>query len=231
MSSIRDRALGPYTVLLISLLAFIVMVLLVADKRAGTFLSSVGLTAIFLAGFYVAHGRHSLRRFAFPIVGLGIGIEWLTYFLELPAGPYIRLLVDTALLLLVATIQLQSILRQRRVSADTIVGGINAYLLFALCFMLIHALVELVAPGAYSLGGATLAEHVLGPDRSEGFATMLYFSFVTITTLGYGDIVPVSGTAKMVASAQALFGQIYLAVFVARLVALHVAGARDDEEE
>ena len=230
MSSIRDRVLGPYTVLLISLLAFILMVLLVADERTGTFLSHIGVTAIFLAGFYVARGRRSLRRFALPVVGIGIFVEWLTFFLELPASLHIRLLLETTLLLLVATIQLQSILRQRRVSADTIVGGINAYLLFALCFMLIHALVELVAPGAYSLGGATLAEHVLGPDRSEGFATMLYFSFVTITTLGYGDIVPVSGTAKMVASAQALFGQIYLAVFLARLVALHVAGARDDDE-
>jgi hypothetical protein len=58
---------------------------------------------------------------------------------------------------------------------------------------------------------------------------MLYFSFVTLTTLGYGDIVPVSGAAKMLASGEALFGQIYLAVFIARLVALHVAGARDDD--
>jgi hypothetical protein len=230
VSPSQERALGPYTALLISLLAFILMVVVVSENRTGAFLVSIGFTAILLAGLYVARGRRSLRRFALPVVGLGIVVEWLTYFLELPAGPHIRLLFQTTLLLLVATVQLYSVLRQRRVSADTVVGAINAYLLFALCFMLIHTLVEYVDPGAYSLGGAALAEHVFGKDRSDTFETMLYFSFVTITTLGYGDIVPVSGAAKMLASGEALFGQIYLAVFIARLVALHVAGARDDDE-
>jgi hypothetical protein len=231
VNSIQKRALGPYTILLISLLAFILMVLFVSEGAAGDFLVNVGITTIFLAGFYVARGRRSLRRFALPVVGLGIVVEWLTYFLELPAGLHIRLLLDTILFLLVAAVQLHSLLQQRRVSADTVIGGINTYLLFALCFMLIHSLVEVLQPGSYSLGGAMLSEYVLGAGRSEGFATMLYFSFVTLTTLGYGDIVPVSGVAKMLASGEALFGQIYLAVFIARLVALHVAGARDDEEE
>ena len=229
--SIQKRALGPYTVLLISLLAFILMVLFVSEGAAGDFLVNVGMTTIFLAGFYVARGRRSLRRFALPVVGLGIVVEWLTYFLELPAGLHIRLLLDAILFLLVAVVQLHSIHQQRQVSADTVIGGINTYLLFALCFMLIHSLVELVAPGAYSVGDTTLAEHIFGANRSESFATMLYFSFVTLTTLGYGDIVPVSGTAKMLASGEALFGQIYLAVFIARLVALHVAHARIDDAE
>ena len=230
MSSIQKRALGPYTVLLISLLAFILMLLFVYEGESGSFLVHIGLTGIFLAGFYVARGSHSVRRFALPLVGLGIVVEWLTYFLELPGDVHIRLLVEAVLLLLTAAVQLHSLLRQRRVSADTVVGGINTYLLFALAFMLIHSLVELIQPGAYTLGGAPLAEHVRSADFSESLATMLYFSFVTITTLGYGDIVPVSGAAKMLASGEALFGQIYLAVFVARLVGLHVAGARDDDE-
>ena len=232
MNSIQERVLGPYTVLLISLLAFILMVLFVSDGATGDFLVNVGITTIFLAGFYVARGRRSLRRFALPVVGLGIVVEWLTYLLELPAGLHIRLLVDAILFMLVAAVQLYAILGQRRVSADTVVGGINAYLLIAISFMLIHALLEVVEPGAYRVGDATLAEYVFGAGRSEGFATMLYFSFVTITTLGYGDIVPVSGAAKMVASGQALFGQIYLAVFIARLVALHVAaGIKGGNEE
>jgi voltage-gated potassium channel Kch len=77
-----------------------------------------------------------------------------------------------------------------------------------------------------------LSEHAVATDPSEAFATMLYFSFVTITTLGYGDIVPVSGAAKILSSGEALFGQIYLAVFIARLVALHVAaGIQGGDEE
>jgi len=231
VSSIRDRALGPYTVLLISLLVFTLMVVVVPEWGLDSFVTSIGLSVIFLAGFYVALGRRSLRRVALPVVGFGITVEWLIYFLEVPAGREIRLLADATLLLLTAALQLYSLGQQRRVSADTVVGGINTYLLFALAFMLIHTLAEVAAPGSYTLGGVALSEHAVATDPSEAFATMLYFSFVTITTLGYGDIVPVSGAAKILASGEALFGQIYLAVFIARLVALHVAGARGSEEE
>jgi hypothetical protein len=231
VNSIQERVLGPYSVLLISLLAFVLMVPFVSPGTAGDFLVRIGFSAILLAGFYVAHRRRSLRRSALLVIVFGLAVEWLTYFLRLPAGPQIRLLLDAILFMLVAAVQLYAILGQRRVSADTVVGGINAYLLIAISFMLIHALLELVEPGAYRVGDATLAEYVLGDDRSEGFATMLYFSFVTITTLGYGDIVPVSGAAKLAASIEALFGQIYLATFIARLVALYVAGAKGGDEE
>jgi len=232
VKSIRESKLGPYTVLLISLLVFILLIIFVSEGEAGPFLMNIGFTVIFLAGSYVALGRRSLRRFALPVVGLGIVVEWLTYFLELPAGLQIRILVETTLLLLTAALQLHSLAGQRRVSADTVVGGINIYLLFALAFMLIHSLVEVLQPGSYTLGGVPLYEHALSMDFSDSFAMMLYFSFVTITTLGYGDIVPVSGAAKILSSGQALFGQIYLAVFIARLVALHVAaGIRGGGEE
>lgn len=231
MSSIRERVLGPYTVLLISLLAFVLLTPFVSDRESGVLLVRVAFSTILLAGFYVAYGRRSLRRLAVPAILFGIGVEWLTYFLRLPAGTHVRLLMDAILFLLVAVAQLYAVLQQRRVSADTVVGGINAYLLIAISFMLIHALLEVLEPGAYRTGGRTLAEYVLGAEHSEGFATMLYFSFVTITTLGYGDITPVSAAAKLAASVEALFGQIYLATFIARLVALYVAGARSSEED
>jgi hypothetical protein len=157
----------PYTVLLISLLVFVLMVPFVSQGTAGVFLVRIGFTAILLAGFYVARGSRSLRRSALLVIVFGLAVEWLTYFLRLPAGPQIRLLLDAILFLLVAAVQLYAILGQRRVSADTVVGG----------------------------------------------------------------IVPVSGAAKLAASCEALFGQIYLATFIARLVALYVAGAKSDEDE
>ena len=126
--------------------------------------------------------------------------------------------------LLTAAVQLHSILRQRRVSADTVVGGINTYLLFALAFMLIHSLVELLEPGAYRLGGAMLSEYVLSGDLSESFATMLYFSFVTITTLGYGDIAPQTVLGKVLASAVMILGYGIIAVPTG-IVTVEIAGA------
>ncbi len=64
------------------------------------------------------------------------------------------------------------------------------------------------------------SDHVLGE-----FSDLIYFSFVTITTLGYGDITPVSRMAKNLALLEAVWGQTYLAVLVARLVGLHLSGS------
>jgi hypothetical protein len=58
---------------------------------------------------------------------------------------------------------------------------------------------------------------------------MLYFSFVCITTMGYGDIVPLSDIARPLAVLEGVFGQLYLAVMIARLVGLHIATSRDND--
>ena len=64
-------------------------------------------------------------------------------------------------------------------------------------------------------------------NAAEVMQELVYFSYVTQTTLGYGDISPVSGIARAIVISQSLFGQIYIAVIVARLVGLQVATAND----
>jgi voltage-gated potassium channel Kch len=90
-------------------------------------------------------------------------------------------------------------------------------------------LFDLVNPGAFQLpggdsGGST--EHALNGMVSSD---MLYFSPVTLTTLGYGDIVPASRMARILAVLEAMAGQIYLTVLVARLVGLHISHSVSDE--
>lgn len=123
----------------------------------------------------------------------------------------------------VGAILLGRIVRETRVSLDTILGGICVYLLIGLLFGSAFGLVEYVDPGAFALGGVPMdaAEGVAAVDaRSQD---LVYFSLVTLTTLGYGDITPVAPLARMLATAEALVGQLYLAVFVASLVGLHLA--------
>ena len=88
--------------------------------------------------------------------------------------------------------------------------------------MLAHASIEIVNSGAYSVGGEPLLVHTIGEYDGAALATILYFSFTTLTTLGYGDIVPVSDGARLLTSAEALIGQLYLAIFIGRLVGLEV---------
>ena len=64
----------------------------------------------------------------------------------------------------------------------------------------------------------------------RGETTALYFSFATLTTLGYGDILPTSPISRMLASMEAITGQLYLAVLVARLVGMHLVYSMDHEQ-
>ena len=83
-----------------------------------------------------------------------------------------------------------------------------------------YSVVSILVPGSFTvMGGDVGALRLGGKDSLDA----IYYSFVTMTTLGYGDVAPVSAPARALAVLQALTGQLYLAVLVARLVALHIA--------
>jgi hypothetical protein len=82
-----------------------------------------------------------------------------------------------------------------------------------------------LAPGSFEEDGVPLGRHAV--DASDYQVKILYYSFVTLTTLGYGDITPHGEFAQMGAVAEAIIGQLYIAVFIARLIALYVAADRD----
>jgi hypothetical protein len=109
--------------------------------------------------------------------------------------------------------------QRRDVTIDTILGAIVTYLLAAVAFAMLFQIVELRNPGAFS--GLSDAVH---EDRGELSNSLMYYSLVCITTMGYGDIVPASNLARPLSVIEGVFGQLYLAVMIARLVGLHIAG-------
>jgi voltage-gated potassium channel Kch len=139
-----------------------------------------------------------------------------------------RMGMGAALLFYIAILVLLALVKQHRISMDTILGGINVYLLFAVGFAYLHGLVEFSQAGSYQQHGESLSV-VFGRDLGgEGLHTFLYFSMITLTTLGYGDISPVSPIARTLCSVEAVVGQLYVAIFIARLVALQASrGGRD----
>ena len=104
----------------------------------------------------------------------------------------------------------------RQVTAELIYGSINVYLLVGISFAFTHAVVEIIQPGSIS-GLESLS---MGDDSIMPY---VYYSFVTMTTLGYGDMSPVTGPAASLAYIQAVFGQLYIAILVARLMGLYIA--------
>jgi len=114
--------------------------------------------------------------------------------------------------LIAATTAVRFALRAHEVGSEQIYAGLSAYLLTGLFFGAIHWSIEATWPGSYLTStGARLT-----------VSTAIYFSFVTLATVGYGDVVPTGEVSRGVAMLEAVVGQLYLAVMVARLVSLYV---------
>jgi len=120
--------------------------------------------------------------------------------------------VGVAALALVAAVRFA--LRARAVDAEHIAAALSAYLLAGLVFAILYLALDRAVPGSLVQSGRAIGEP-LSLDAA------IYFSYVTLATLGYGDIVPRDGAARGVAVVEALGAQLYLTVMVARLVGLH----------
>jgi hypothetical protein len=122
----------------------------------------------------------------------------------------------TAIALLCAAFALRFAMRSTKIDAEHIYAALSAYLLAGIFFGVLYHAVERVWPGSFTAAGA-IGEFPL----FDG----MYFSFVTLATLGYGDVLPVSGVARGLAMIEAVSGQLFLAVMIARLVSSHVQTA------
>jgi voltage-gated potassium channel Kch len=129
-------------------------------------------------------------------------------------------LTGTAMFLCyIAWLILSDILHARLVTFDIIAGGISVYLLFGNVCGVIYAIIARLDPGAFNIPEATagfIAENI------SDVGSAMYFSFVTLTTLGYGDITPINAFARALAYLEAATGQIYLTVLIASLVGMHI---------
>ena len=106
------------------------------------------------------------------------------------------------------------LVEQTRVTGETLWAAINVYVLFGMMFAFLYSAVLALAPDAF-VGG------ILENINQDVTQSMVYYSFVTMTTLGYGDITPKIHVAATLAYVQALIGQLYVAVLIARLVSMY----------
>lgn len=166
----------------------------------------------------------SERRRHFRI-GLAIGVptiigDWVAYFVS---SPGLDVFIQVAYLLFVSYVGIRVfgyVLAQGRVDPDRIFAAISVYFLIALGFAIVYGFMESITPGSFS--GLTTG----GDDLPS--AEFFYYSLVTLTTLGYGEITPVTPQVRSLAAIEAMMGVFYVAILVARLVALYSQAGRVD---
>ncbi|HEX6770040.1 MAG TPA: potassium channel family protein, partial [Candidatus Binatia bacterium] len=154
------------------------------------------------------------------VVMLAVALIWLarpvTAWFDHPILSAITLGLWTVIGLLAAAFALRFAMRATRVDAEHLYAALSAYLLAGIFFGLLYWVLEQLRPGTFAAAGEF--------SRMSAF----YFSFVTLATLGYGDIVPRTDVARGLAIVEGVGGQLFLAVMVARLVSLYGRGKADN---
>ena len=138
-------------------------------------------------------------------------------------------LLDLIFLVFVTGVVIAYVVRQEHISMDKVLGAISGYLLIGLVWALIYGALELSQPGSFRLvsdpGGGSIMGHSV-PHWGD-LDNFIYYSLVTLSTLGYGDIVAVTREARSWSAVEAIVGQLYLAILLARLIGLQLRQSRN----
>ncbi len=180
------------------------------------------LLAILLicAGLYTILGRGRLTVVAFVLGIPPIAIHLANLAGDIPKWNIVAMALGTLYLGFMAVIFVRAVVLAPTVTTDTLAGAVSAYMLIGITYGLLYACIESVSPGSFR-------ETVI-PARPIHPPDLIFFSFVSLTTVGYGDIIPWQGPARSLAILESITGVMYPAVLVARLIGLH-SGARKHE--
>jgi hypothetical protein len=203
--------------LLLALLIFLVGVP-VADELA--MLSEPAVRALLFScllaiGIWSLRGAGHMFSVGLAFVIAGILSNILAVKLTSPAFFFASFAALFGFLLVAITYTSHQVVAVTDISRNRLIGAVCLYLLFGVIWAVAYSVLDLVSPESF---------RGFSPLDDPGWdSEWLYFSFVTMTTLGYGDISPVSATARALAYLQAVFGQFYVAILVAGLVGAYIS--------
>ena len=212
LQAMRSRVQpGSFPLLLVALLLFYVVNGVAVDLPANAI---VGRVAVACAGLYVLSASRITLWLGVLVVALWITFEAHLWTLDPRVGRVVQDTMTSGFLLWVLIVVLREVFRPRTSEVDAVVGALCGFLLILMVFMRVHGLVEALRPDSYRMDGQPFSA------RSDEMvlASFQYFSTITLTTVGFGDIVPVTPAARLVTGLEAMVGQLYLAVVIATLV-------------
>ena len=206
--------------LLLALLIFLFLVPIADDLHAGmdSVIRVLSFSCLMLIGVWSLHGggRAYYLGLFFGITAIVMGI--LAVNLHSRVFVYALFAFIFGFLFVAIAFTLKRVALSEEINANRIIGAVCVYLLLGVIWAVAYTVLHMFSPGSFQ---------GFVPTDGEGWnSEWLYFSFVTMTTLGYGDISPVTATARTLAYMQALFGQLYVAVLVAGLVGTHISASQ-----
>jgi hypothetical protein len=237
LRTLRSRIVARrHTALLVAIVASIAVRPMIGNAGIGPGLFSIAMLMLMLVALYtvqvdeLAGEREVLlaQRRRRTIVGwtlavLAIAERLATLFAP---SPELYLIGSVSWMLFfgfVTWVELRGVLKQKEITGETISMAVSVYLLFAVTCGLLYTIIFERHPEAFSFGSSpapTMADQNV-------FAVFTYFSLTTLSTIGFGDITPLTLQARFAAVAEGIAGQFYLAILVARLVGMQMTRSAD----
>lgn len=208
--------------LLIVLALFFICAPFVEEIKGGPLILSFLFSLVLLAAVLAVADRKRTLVIALVLAIPGIAGRWINLFRPDLVPPRVFLVGGLILIAFVVANLLRFVLRAPSVTLEVLCASISAYLMLGLMWTLAYWLVDRLTPGGAFSFNTNAGEHSM--NGFNGF----YFSFITLSTVGYGDITPVSRIARWLAAMEAMTGMLYVAVLIARLVSLYSAPKSND---
>ncbi len=205
------------TSLLVSLLAYIFFVYPLG--WIGTFrpVPAAFFSFILITGAITASRNRVFRTLVFSWGLLSFILLWAKYLFPYQTLIFVTNCLGLFFLSLLTCLILGQVLREGPTTSHRIMGSVAVYLLIGMIWCVAYYLAALRIPGAFSIQGA-----IASGNREPLQSQLFYFSFVTLTSIGYGDIAAVHPVVRMLVILEGVVGQLFPAILIARLVSLHV---------
>jgi hypothetical protein len=201
--------------LLIALGLLFFCVPFVEEVKGGDIIVSILLSLVLISAVLAVSNRRRTLVVAVLLAIPTVGSRWINHFRPHMLPPAIFLVGGLLLIAFVVVHLMRFVLRAPSVSLEVLCASVSAYLMLGLLWTIAYWLVSEINPAAFAFNTTT------GTKESMHGFNAFYFSFITLSTVGYGDITPVSKVARMLAAMEAMTGLLYVAVLIARLVALY----------
>lgn len=218
LRQVAGLCLGQRSLWLFLLLLFVIQLVgPTIDSAPVRLLTSLFFSLFLIAGVINLSPRPLIRLLAGLLVVAAIALRMLRHLVPTPAIITWGLAASLLFMIFLTVASVDRVFREDRpVTVERVAGAVAVYLLFGMTWGYLYGLLDQLLPGAFNLAAAGAADD---PFRQEVFT---YFSFITLTTVGYGDVTPIHPVVRMCAVIQALFGQLYPATLLARLVSLEI---------
>jgi hypothetical protein len=213
--------LGEFTSLFLFLLLLLLVPPMLPSGPLLRWVPTMAFTAVLLSAVAVVADRRRALWAALLLVLPALVLQW--WAAVGARSETVAVLGNAAViffLLFVTVLILRHVLRAPAVDREIVLAALCAYLLFGLMWGVAYDLLAGLDPSAFSLPAVSAA--AARESAAEAGRTYMYFSYVTLTTLGYGDVIPLSAPARALAISEAILGQLYLVTAIASLVSTSV---------